>query len=368
MRSGRLDGDAASAVLEAAGQRRAAAAGQPAGPAASASARWRSCGWWLPAARTRRSPTQLVISRRTAEHHVQHIYAKVGVSSRAGPSAVRPRARPHRRARKRLRIRAARGGGRARWADLPMSAGRLLAAKLMAHWKTRSTRMDERNDRHDTHFHDLRSRSTTRWQAAARRCVLVHGSWSDRNNWLPVVADLAGSLQGREAYDRRGYGRSQRGASGHAPRPGGRSGRPDREPRTARRCTWSAPRSAPRSPSAWPAAGRSWCAAWSVHEPPLLVARGRRPGAAPPAGGGAGLAMQAVLARVRARRTPRARAEQFVEEIAFQRGAWEHAARTPAARDHGGQRAACSVAEQKDRAVGERRSADAGLASRARCC
>ena len=27
---------------------------------------------------------RLVISRRTAEHHVQHIYAKVGVASRAG--------------------------------------------------------------------------------------------------------------------------------------------------------------------------------------------------------------------------------------------------------------------------------------------
>lgn len=27
---------------------------------------------------------RLVISRRTAEHHVQNIYAKVGVSSRAG--------------------------------------------------------------------------------------------------------------------------------------------------------------------------------------------------------------------------------------------------------------------------------------------
>jgi hypothetical protein len=29
------------------------------------------------------SASRLVISRRTAEHHVQHIYAKVGVSSRA---------------------------------------------------------------------------------------------------------------------------------------------------------------------------------------------------------------------------------------------------------------------------------------------
>ncbi len=27
---------------------------------------------------------QLFISRRTAEHHVQHIYVKVGVSTRAG--------------------------------------------------------------------------------------------------------------------------------------------------------------------------------------------------------------------------------------------------------------------------------------------
>jgi DNA-binding NarL/FixJ family response regulator len=28
--------------------------------------------------------TRLVISRRTAEHHVQNVYAKVGVASRAG--------------------------------------------------------------------------------------------------------------------------------------------------------------------------------------------------------------------------------------------------------------------------------------------
>jgi DNA-binding NarL/FixJ family response regulator len=27
--------------------------------------------------------SRLVISRRTAEHHVQHIYAKIGVSTRA---------------------------------------------------------------------------------------------------------------------------------------------------------------------------------------------------------------------------------------------------------------------------------------------
>ena len=49
---------------------------------ASASARSRCSGSSPPASRTPRSPSKLVISRRTAEHHVQHIYAKLGVRSR----------------------------------------------------------------------------------------------------------------------------------------------------------------------------------------------------------------------------------------------------------------------------------------------
>jgi HD-GYP domain-containing protein (c-di-GMP phosphodiesterase class II)/DNA-binding CsgD family transcriptional regulator len=82
VQSGRLDPDAATAVLD--------AAGQPAGRrrdnlrAGGLSerevevARLVAAGLSNPAIADR-----LVISRRTAEHHVQHIYAKVGVSSRA---------------------------------------------------------------------------------------------------------------------------------------------------------------------------------------------------------------------------------------------------------------------------------------------
>ncbi len=45
--------------------------------------------------------------------------------------------------------------------------------------------------------------------------VLVHGGWSDRNNWLPVVSALAESFR-VIAYDRRGHGLSQRDVSGPA--------------------------------------------------------------------------------------------------------------------------------------------------------
>ncbi len=43
--------------------------------------------------------------------------------------------------------------------------------------------------------------------------VLVHGSWSDRNNWLPVTPALAESFR-VVAYDRRGHGASGRDAVG----------------------------------------------------------------------------------------------------------------------------------------------------------
>jgi ATP/maltotriose-dependent transcriptional regulator MalT len=77
---GRLDKDAVDAVLAAAGR---PAAARP-GPATGLSDRevevlalvTHGCSNPEIAAR-------LVISRRTAEHHVQHIYSKIGVSSRA---------------------------------------------------------------------------------------------------------------------------------------------------------------------------------------------------------------------------------------------------------------------------------------------
>jgi DNA-binding CsgD family transcriptional regulator len=83
VRAGRLDGDATAAVLEAAGGRppRRRDNLRPAGLSEREVevARLVAAGCSNPEIAKR-----LVISRRTAEHHVQHIYAKVGVSSRAG--------------------------------------------------------------------------------------------------------------------------------------------------------------------------------------------------------------------------------------------------------------------------------------------
>jgi HD-GYP domain-containing protein (c-di-GMP phosphodiesterase class II) len=82
-RAGRLDPDAAGAVLEAAGRRRARPRDKlrPGGLSEREVevARLVAAGYSNP-----EIAKHLVISRRTAEHHVQNIYAKVGVSSRAG--------------------------------------------------------------------------------------------------------------------------------------------------------------------------------------------------------------------------------------------------------------------------------------------
>jgi HD-GYP domain-containing protein (c-di-GMP phosphodiesterase class II) len=82
VRAGRLDGDAVGAVLEAAGQRRPRRPAdlRPAGLSEREVevVRLVAAGCSNPEVAER-----LVISRRTAEHHVQHVYAKLGVSSRA---------------------------------------------------------------------------------------------------------------------------------------------------------------------------------------------------------------------------------------------------------------------------------------------
>jgi HD-GYP domain-containing protein (c-di-GMP phosphodiesterase class II) len=82
-RAARLDGDVVAAVLEAVGGRRAGRRDnlRPGGLSEREVevARLVAAGCSNPEIADR-----LVISRRTAEHHVQHIYAKVGVSSRAG--------------------------------------------------------------------------------------------------------------------------------------------------------------------------------------------------------------------------------------------------------------------------------------------
>jgi HD-GYP domain-containing protein (c-di-GMP phosphodiesterase class II) len=83
VRAGRLDRDAVSAVLEAAGGPRPRRRDnlRPGGLSEREIevVRLVAAGCSNP-----EIATHLVISRRTAEHHVQHIYAKVGVSSRAG--------------------------------------------------------------------------------------------------------------------------------------------------------------------------------------------------------------------------------------------------------------------------------------------
>jgi HD-GYP domain-containing protein (c-di-GMP phosphodiesterase class II) len=81
VRAGRLDRDAVAAVLEAAGGRRGRRRDLRPGGLSEREievARLVAAGCSNPEIARR-----LVISRRTAEHHVQHIYAKVGVSSRA---------------------------------------------------------------------------------------------------------------------------------------------------------------------------------------------------------------------------------------------------------------------------------------------
>jgi HD-GYP domain-containing protein (c-di-GMP phosphodiesterase class II) len=81
VRSGGLDGDAVAAVLEAAGHLRTVRRARPAG----LTARQVDVLRLLAAGRSNREIARdLVISHRTAEHHVQDIYTRIGTSTRAG--------------------------------------------------------------------------------------------------------------------------------------------------------------------------------------------------------------------------------------------------------------------------------------------
>jgi HD-GYP domain-containing protein (c-di-GMP phosphodiesterase class II) len=80
-RAGRLDADAVAAVLEAAGHRRAARRPRPAGLTERQVVVLRL----VAAGRTNRQiADELSLSPRTVEHHVQDVYARIGVSTRAG--------------------------------------------------------------------------------------------------------------------------------------------------------------------------------------------------------------------------------------------------------------------------------------------
>jgi HD-GYP domain-containing protein (c-di-GMP phosphodiesterase class II) len=80
-RAGALDPDAAGAVLAAAGH--AAVVPRQALPAGLSAREVEVLGLVAQGCSNAQIAERLVISRRTAEHHVQHIYTKIGVSSRA---------------------------------------------------------------------------------------------------------------------------------------------------------------------------------------------------------------------------------------------------------------------------------------------
>ena len=76
-----LDADAVSAVLAAAGHDAVVARQEP--PAGLSAREVEVLGLVAEGCNNAQIARRLVISRRTAEHHVQHIYTKIGVSSRA---------------------------------------------------------------------------------------------------------------------------------------------------------------------------------------------------------------------------------------------------------------------------------------------
>ena len=80
-RDGRFDPECARAVLEAAGRSRATTRG--AWPAGLSDREVEVLRLVAAGSSNREVAQALVISQRTAEHHVQHIYAKIGVSTRA---------------------------------------------------------------------------------------------------------------------------------------------------------------------------------------------------------------------------------------------------------------------------------------------
>ncbi len=80
VRAGRLDGDAASAVLSAAGHRVTRRTARPAGLTGREVEVLRLLAMGLS---NREIASRLVISPKTASHHVEHIYAKTGTANRA---------------------------------------------------------------------------------------------------------------------------------------------------------------------------------------------------------------------------------------------------------------------------------------------
>ncbi len=172
--------------------------------------------------------------------------------------------------------------------------------------------------------------------------VLVHGGWSDRNNWQTVAHELSRSFR-VVAYDRRGHGLSTRGVDGT---------RRDQEddlaaliealgdgPATVVGTSFGGSIALGLA-SRRPELVRSLV----VHEPPLISLVAGDP-AVQPELAAVQASIQGVLARVAAGDAAGA-ARQFVEEVAFQPGAWEQL--PPPLRETMIDTAPALLAEQKD--------------------
>jgi pimeloyl-ACP methyl ester carboxylesterase len=154
---------------------------------------------------------------------------------------------------------------------------------------------------------------------AGETLVLVHGSWSDRGNWLPVFSEFARAFS-VVAYDRRGHGLSTRDV------PGSRRDQEDDlaflieglvgEPVHVAGTSFGASIAIGLA-SRRPELVRSVVA----HEPPLISVAAGDPAVR--------IQLEAVASTIAAvtakveRGDARGAAEQFVEEVALGAGAWQ---------------------------------------------
>jgi HD-GYP domain-containing protein (c-di-GMP phosphodiesterase class II) len=83
-RAGKLDAEAVAAVLAAAGERRSAAAVQRDWPAGLTAREVEVLRLIARGSSNRAAAAELGVSPKTVGHHVQHVYSKAGVSTRAG--------------------------------------------------------------------------------------------------------------------------------------------------------------------------------------------------------------------------------------------------------------------------------------------